>query len=98
MPESVDLEEGGRGEAWGRVLKWGFPGGSDSKESAYNSGDPAEFSPWAGKILWRREWLPTPVLLPGEFYGQRSLAGWLQSHGVAKSWTERLTLTYFIRH
>ena len=25
------------------------------------------------KILWRREWLPTPVLFPGEFHGQRSL-------------------------
>ena len=24
---------------------------------------------------WRREWLPTPVFLPGEFHGQRSLAG-----------------------
>ena len=24
----------------------------------------------------QREWLPTPVLLPGEFHGQRSLAGY----------------------
>jgi len=24
------------------------------------------------RILWRREWLPTPVFLPGEFHGQRS--------------------------
>ena len=31
------------------------------------------FKPWVGKIPWRREWLPTPVVLPGEFYGQRSL-------------------------
>jgi len=23
---------------------------------------------------WRREWQPTPVFLPGEFHGQRSLA------------------------
>ena len=23
-----------------------------------------------------REWLPTPVCLPGEFYGQRSLEGY----------------------
>ena len=29
-----------------------------------------------GKIPWRREWLPTPVFLPGEFHGQRSLAGY----------------------
>ena len=25
---------------------------------------------------WRREWLPTPVFLPREFCGQRSLAGY----------------------
>ena len=24
--------------------------------------------------LWRRKWQPTPVFLPGEFHGQRSLA------------------------
>ena len=29
-----------------------------------------------GKIPWRREWLPTPVFLPGEFQGQRTLAGY----------------------
>ena len=48
--------------------------GSDSKESACSAGD-LGFDPWVGKIPWRREWLPTPVLLPGEFQGQRSLAG-----------------------
>ena len=32
------------------------------------------FSPRVEKILWRREWQPTPVSLPGEFHGQRSLA------------------------
>ena len=25
---------------------------------------------------WRRKWLPTPVFLPGESHGQRSLAGY----------------------
>jgi len=25
---------------------------------------------------WRREWQPTPVFLPGESHGQRSLAGY----------------------
>ena len=29
---------------------------------------------WVGKIPWRRAWQPTPVLLPGEFHGQMSLA------------------------
>ena len=34
------------------------------------------FSPWAGKIRWRRAWQPTPVFLPGESQGQRSLVGY----------------------
>ena len=34
------------------------------------------FNPWVRKILWRREWLATPVLLPEEFQGQRSLASY----------------------
>ena len=33
------------------------------------------FDPWIGKIPWRREWQPTPVLWPGE-HGQRSLVGY----------------------
>jgi len=33
------------------------------------------FGPWVGKILWRREWQPTPVFLPGKAQEQRSLAG-----------------------
>ena len=33
------------------------------------------FNPWGRKIPWRRERQPTPVFLPGEFHGQRSLAG-----------------------
>ena len=35
-----------------------------------------EFDPWVGKIPWRRIWQPTPVLLPGEYHGQKSLAGY----------------------
>ena len=26
--------------------------------------------------LWRRKWLPSPIFLPGESHGQRSLAGY----------------------
>ena len=40
------------------------------------------FSPGVGKIPWRRAWQPTPVFLPGESHGQRSLAGY--SPGVHK--------------
>ena len=34
------------------------------------------FNPCIGKIPWRRKWQPTSALLPGESYGQRSLAGY----------------------
>ena len=34
------------------------------------------FDPWIGKIPWRRKWQPTPVLLPGESHGWRSLVGY----------------------
>ena len=52
-----------------------FPGGLDSKESACNDRR-LGFNPWVRKIPWRREWLPTPVFLPGEFHGQRTLVGY----------------------
>ena len=54
---------------------WGFPGGSDGKESALQYGRPG-FDPGVRKIPWRREWQPTPVFLTGEFQGQRILAGY----------------------
>ena len=58
-----------------------LPGGSDSKESACNVGD--QVWPLVRKIPWRREWLPTSVLIPGEFRGQSSLVGY--SPWVTKS-------------
>ena len=55
----------------------GFPGGSDGQESICYAGDARE----TGMILGsqdplEKKWLPTPVFLPGEFHGQRSLAGY----------------------
>ena len=67
----------------------GFPGGSDSEESACNVGDLGSIR----KIPWRREWLPTPVFFPGESHGQRSLVGY-SPWGLKKSdMTEKLTLS-----
>ena len=45
------------------------------KNPPLNAGDVGDTGsiPGLGRILWRREWQPTPVLLPGEFHGQRSL-------------------------
>ena len=55
-----------------------FLDGASGKESACpNAGDMrCGFEPWVGKIPWRRAWQPTPVFLPGESHGQRSLAGY----------------------
>ena len=43
------------------------------------------FNPWIGTIPWRRQWHPTPVLLPRKSHGLRSLAGY--SPWVTKSRT-----------
>ena len=50
----------------------GFPGGASGKEPACQCRR-CRFDPWIGKILCRRKWQPTPVFLPGESHGQRSL-------------------------
>ena len=62
-----------------------FPGDSDGKESACNVGD-LGFIPGLGRSPGEKNKLPTPVFLPEEFHGQRSLAGYTV-HGVAKSRT-----------
>ena len=54
---------------------WLFPGGSDGKSFCLQCGRPG-FDPWVGKIPWRRQWHPTPVLLPGKSHGRRSLMGY----------------------
>ena len=47
------------------------------------------FNPWIGKIPWRR-WQATPVLLPGESLGQRSLVGYSPLGRKGSDTTERL--------
>ena len=48
----------------------GFLGGGSGKKICLG------FDPWVRKIPWRRERLPTPVILPEEFHGQWSLVGY----------------------
>ena len=50
-----------------------------------------EFDPWVGKITWRRKWQLTPVFLPEESHGQRSLVGF-SAWGRTESDTTELTL------
>ena len=108
----------------------GFPGGSDSRESTCNAGDPSSVagsgrSPgegigyplqysWASlvaqlvknlpvvqkacvqSLAWKDTlekgifpFLPTPVFWPGEFHGQRSLAGYSPWGHKESDMTER---------
>ena len=44
------------------------------KNPPANAGDKRRgFDPWVRKIPERRKWQPTPLPLPGESHGQRSL-------------------------
>ena len=65
----------------------GFPWWLSDKESACNAGATRDsgFNLWVRKTPWRRAWQPTPVFLPGESHGQKSLAGYV--HGFTKKWT-----------
>ena len=52
--------------------------GAQCKESVCDAGDAGALCliPGLGRSPWRREQQPTPVSLPGEFHGQRSLVGY----------------------
>ena len=69
---------------------WDFTGGSDGKESACNAGDPGSI-PGSGRSPEEKEWLQTPVFWPGEFHGQRSLAGYSSWGSKELDTTKRLT-------
>ena len=55
------------------------------------------YNPGVGKISWRREWLPTPIFLPGEFHGQRSLVDCSPWGMQRVSMTVQLTLSLLRR-
>ena len=87
--------------AW-RIPGTGEPGGlpsmgshrvghdwSDLAAAAAQCGRPG-FNPWVRKILWRRKWQPTPVLLPGKSHGWRSLVGYSPWGRKELDMTERL--------
>ena len=51
------------------------------------------FNPQVKNIPWRRKWQPTPVFLPGEFHGQRSLVVYSAWGCKELDTTEWLTLS-----
>ena len=52
------------------------------------------FNPWVGKIPWKRKWQLTPIFLPGESHGQRSLAGYSSCDCKESDMTKRLTIHF----
>ena len=83
------------------ILTLGFPGDSDGKEFICLQCRRPGFDPWVREISWRREWLPIPVFLPGEFNGQKSLGGdstWDHKELDTTEWLtlNTLILTYFM--
>ena len=66
------------------------------KNPPANAGDIRDVGFKPGKRPWNRKWQPTPVLLPGEFHGQRSLEGYsLQSRKQLDS-TETTQHVYIV--
>ena len=73
-------------------LLWWLSG----KESTCNEGA-TWLDPWVGKIPWRRAKQPTPVFLPGESHGQRSLVGYNpESHKESEDVTKHSTHSIYI--
>ena len=66
-----------------------YPGGSEVKASACSFLRPG-FNPWVEKIPWRRKQQPTPVFLPWESHGWRSLVGYSPWGHKELDTTERL--------
>ena len=76
----------GVAKSWTQLSHWTelihfllrFPGGTSGKEPACQCRKCKRpgFNPWVGKAPWRRAWQPTPVFLPEESQGQRSLVGY----------------------
>ena len=72
------------------LFRMGFPGGSDGR--VHLQCRRPGFDPWVGRISWRRARQPTPVFLPGESHGQRSLVGCSPWDPRELDTTEQLTL------
>ena len=70
----------------------GFPGDSDGEESACHAGDMILIPGLARSP--REEWQPPPVFVPGEFHGQRCLAGYSPQCHKELDMNEQLTLSF----
>ena len=73
----------------------GFPSGASGKESIcqWRRHKRHGFNPWIRKIPWRREWQPTPILLPGEWTEELGRLQLIGSQRVGHDWSS-LVHTY----
>ena len=69
-----------------QVIVTGLPRWLSGKEAACHL--------WDGTIPWGRKWQPTPVFLPGESHGQRSLDGYSPWGRKELATTEQLTISH----
>ena len=60
------------------------------KDSTCNARD-LDSIPSSGRFPWRRKWQPTPIFLPGEFHGQRSLVDYSPWDRKESEMMEQLT-------
>ena len=83
--------------AWNML---GFPGGANGEEPACQCRrhKTCGFDPWVGKIPWRRTLQSTPVFLPGESHGQRSLVGYSPYDCKEADTTEMILHTHTHTH
>ena len=89
----------GVGVGWGSVgTDMGFPGGTNGKEPTCQcrrckrqGSIPGWGRAWHG---WQRKWQSSPVFLPGESHGQRSLAGYIPQHCTKSVRTETTQHTH----
>ena len=83
--------------AYSRLGIWGvgFPGVSGKEPACQCRGcRRGWFDSWVRKIPWRRKWQPTPVFLPTESHGQRSLVGYNPRGHKESDMTEQLPHTH----
>ena len=64
-------------------------------QSAYSRPRMLNFKSWLYHLIWRRKWQPTPVLLPGNFHGCRSLVGYSSWGRKVLDTTEQLHFLSF---
>ena len=94
--------EGEDGASWESSIDiWDIPGGTGGKEPTCQCRrhERHGFDPWVRKISWRRARQPTPVFLPGESHGQRSLVGYTMGlYPTSAACTQTCSIDIYINY